>query len=559
MGFSQTWIDIVNDRWGEGLEVRLSARDGSNNLVRLTDLEDVIEVSELRRERERIPGVVQGQTWQIRLTNLRGTFNRNSPNYWTSEGYDDVIGKWVVLELGFSSVPIWEEFATGQIEDIKASLDGSAVILLEDIFVASIHDWKLTRPLLWDNRDAWASPVYSEEISSASSEYDNAAGVGQPLNLNAGVTSWETFEIEFVSTTTFEVWKENGTKQTGGPFPISSNLDITSIYSLAAATVRIFANGWSGTYATGDRFVVYTSHQATTENPITVIERLIELCLNDGQGTFPIATVPDVLNGGTRDWRFDGSNWTALTGTFGPLVQVRGFFPKGTRVIDMIQGLLRLTNTSLWTERTGQIAIYSITADGVGDTAGRISGDPDRDPVLMEGERSTDRRFRTNEVLYAYRVLNFTAGQDGRDLEGTQPTSSNPPEKLAISRVVLSRKDGSATGRLTKEEVDLLWAAKATAVDSAASKHLTRFTEPMPTYTLHGSISNIATREISDAVSVTEFALDEVDSKFQIVELAIDPISNEATAVVVDDPIVSQNYAIVGVSVVGGADGHVIF
>lgn len=558
MSLAPGWIETADDPWGEALKARLWIRAdtaaGADQLIELTALENVVDLDPLSRRREREPGVVQGQTWSIRLTNDRGTFNPRSADYFTTQA--EVEGEWVALTLEFPVASQSGLFAQGRVERIEANSDGSATIFVDHVMVSEIIEWTLPRPLVFDERDAWASPVYTVKIADGSDEYDNTTG--KPLQLNAGVTSWETFRIVFATSTTFNVVRQDGTNQSGGPFSIAANRDITSIYSIGAAVVRIYAAGWSGTYNTGDEFVVHTSPQIASNlaNPVEALRACIDMARTQGEYTFGTpTTIPDVIGGGTMSIYDDSDGaWTDAITLFST-VTVRGYFAKGTRVIDMIQALLRFMNASLFPSRSGQVGIWVVNPRQVGSQSVVVTGDPAApNRSILNARRYKDRTVWATRVAYKYRSLGFTAGQDGVDTEGAQP-GSGTPGKFVIREATVDVSDPSAA-RLVGDEIDLLWALDEIQVESAANKHLNRFKQPNDAFVVDGTLTSIAHLDLHDVLSITEPELDEVLSPIQALEVVVDPLRNQASVVGQYDPVVFGTYAQVDLSVVDGSDGH---
>lgn len=552
MALSAGWKTVANDPFGEGITVRAYVRvdtaAGSDQLVELTATEKVISCEPIRRARERSPGVVQGQQWSLRLTNNLGTFTPGSAAYFTTQSV--IEGEWIELQFSFEYAGVAETFASGPIEKAYLESDGSFTIFVESVMVADVMRWVLPRPLVYDERGDWSSPVYT--VQAGQDEYDNT--LGKTLSLN-GLASWETFRISFVTTTSFHVTRENGTNQAGGPFPIGSNLDITSLYILQLPVVRIFASGWAGTYVTGDEFVVYTCPQVSSAytNPLEGVRSIIDVSRQASPVFGSPTTVPAVIAGGTVSLYDDSAGaWTAALAQFSSVV-VRGAWPKGTRGIDLIQGLLRLMNASIFPTRSGQIGISLIEPQGVGTSDVQVTGDPNAaDASVLRARRYKDRDGWIARVIYKYRNLNFPTGQDGIDPEDNQP-GSGTPTKFNLAEAIVDNST-SVTDLYLQEEIDLLWAIKATEVDAAASKYLNQRKQPNDTWEIDGTLTNLAVLDLNDALSLTEKTIGAQSAKALVREIDVDPLANETRVVAYHDPVVFANYARVGVSVVGGSD-----
>lgn len=548
MALAQAFIDEANDRFGEALEARIHIRadtsGGSDQLIELTANEKVVTLSPVSREREREPGVILADQWGAKITNGTGKFHRSGPNWLTTE--ETIIGKHAVLELGFPDAGHWEVFGQGKIRGFRTHVDGTASIRVSSV-LEDILNRRLPRPLLQDHRQVgWASPVEPVKVADGNGSYNSVGNVSIVLGTGMAQAPWEKFLFRFVSPTTFNIVYEDGTTQAGGPFSTGANVAVKSNRQLPfGQTAQINAAGWTGTFAAGDEFVFYTgagdAPPPVEVTPSQMLRALLSWAWGDLNGGAN-NTIPDVLNGGTQLLLFDYDTWPT-SGAWADLdtqftnVIVRGFFERGRAYGDLIQGLLRIMNASLWPARTGQIGVWWVEPNLVGQTTKVVTGDPAADdPSILEAERIEDDSFTAQRVLYTYRGLNFTV------TDGVTPVLD---EAIA---------DVTATGtfvEVQEDAVDLEWAATSIDVEAAANRHLNRFTLPMPTYRVHGTLTNLLEHDLSDAVDVVEPGLSELGRKIQLTQVTVSRDEQTVEIIGQDDPIVTQEYWLLGTSVLG--------
>ncbi len=546
MSFSSAFKAVADDPNGEALAVRVYLRadtdGGSDQLITLTDLEEAIEVSDVKRYREREFGVVQGQQWEVRLANVYDTFNPDADDWPTTES--SILLKWIALEIGFPIADEWETVAQGRIHRQRVGTDGSALLQAGDpIMDILAYEWP--RDAVFDERDAWVSPVRDVLKSATSKSYLHTTGPAVIASPISNVHN-ETFRLVFASPTTYNIVYEDGTSQAGGPFSIATaTVDITSNQS-AAAVVRIYTADWdqnTGAYATGDEFVLYTSKQYTsaTLQPVALIQEMITQAGRNKSY--------NVISGASQDVWYDSSHWTTVDTAFNT-TKCRGYWPKGSNLMEMIQGLLKVMNATIYPSYDGRIAIWHLEAGGVGDTTQEITGDPDAEEIqIAEAERLSDHEDVVNSTAWTYGHLDFTAGADG-----TEPS---------IEELVMSKDDLDSTtfvDPVTAEPVvrhkdhALGWAISAATVDSATNLYLNRFKVDVPVYRIRGTLARIATSDITDAVSVTEPFLAVASKKIQVAQIGIRILENVGELVGWIDPVVNADYAIVGTSVWDGSD-----
>lgn len=545
-GFSDAFKAIADDPNGEALAVRAYLRadtaGGSDQLITLTGLEEVLAVSEVKRYREREWGVSQGQQWEIRLANVLDTFNPRSSAWLTTE--DSILLKWVALEIGFPIADEWETVAQGRIHKIRAGTDGTVTLRAGDP-IMDLLEYAWPRDAVFDDRDAWVSPVTVVQKSATSKTF-LVGGTGPLIVANPiGDVHNETFRLVFASPTTYNIVYEDGTNQSGGPYNVNAAPFIVSNES-GEDVVIITANNWDqggSAYATGDEFVLYTSKEYTTAElqPVALIQDMISQA--------GLATGYDVIAGASQTIFADSSHWDDVDTAFNTTL-CRGHWAKGSNLMEMIQGLLRAMNATIYPSTSGQIAIWHLAPDGVGATDAEISGDPDA-PILSiaAAERVSSHLDVVNSTIWTYGALEFQAGDDGaaptiQQLAMAKDDFADTPFKDPITDAVVVRHKDVAIG----------WAIDSVTIDAASNRFINRFKTDVPTYRISGTLAKILTNEITDAVSITEPFLGEIARKIQVAQVGCRPLENTAELVGWLDPVLTADYAIVGTAVVDGSD-----
>lgn len=530
---------------GEAIRARIFGRldtdAGSDQLVELTEDERVVALSPARRERERRPGVMQAQQWSARITDNTRKFTRHGPAWLTTE--ESLINKWVALQLGFRGANEWETFAQGRIRGFRTNSDGTATIRVADVLLEMVNR-TLPRPLVIDERAGWCSSIEALKTADGSGSYNSPGNVTVVLGGGMASPAWERFVLRFASPTTVDVIKEDGSTQAGGPYAIAGNIPVTTIQIIPFGQVaQVAPAGWTGTFSIGDEFVFYTSpKQSAALTPPQLLRALLQWAWSDVRLGVSNMNIVDVMNGGTQSLFYDYGGWPS-TGAWADLdaafsgAKVRGYLERQRPFSDGIQGLLRIMNASIWPARTGQIGVWWVAPQLVGATTKELTGDPDDEPTVLEAERAEDDIDATQRVIYKYRSLNFAAGQDGVD-----------PPVIPESTADASASDFTEP---QSDTIDLLWACSDVDVDAAASRHLNRFSSPMVTYRVLGSLTNAVENDLSDAVAVTEPQLSELLRKIQLVSVSVDLELQQVELRGQHDPVVTQEYWILGTSVLG--------
>ncbi len=520
MTFSAAWKAIADDPWGEALDARIDVRAdtpaGSDQLIRISDLEKILELSPLVRRRERDPAVVEGQTWGARFTHDLLTFNRRSAAWPSTE--DSLLMKWARVQIGFAEADEWATVAQGRIERAEVDTDGVASIDVVDP-IMDLLQVELSRDKAWTTT-GWFSQVRPEKVALGSSTYDNA----QPIALGATPAAIvdQTFRITFTGASTFDLTHvEDAHTQSG--LSTGSNNNIVTAGAAHIGTIPSAA--WSGgTFVAGDTFLFYASRQYSTAelNPITVIR---ELLTTGGVESY------DVGAGSSQDVEYDSAHWDDVEARF-TSIQVRGEFEKGANVMDLIQGLLVGANASLFPSGTGQIGIYHFHPDDVGTSSVVVTGDPeDPDVSILRARRLEDKRELKNRVVIAFKTL---TGLEDASFEAPDTTSPYPVDlPLSLASV---------------------WAWTPTQIENTANNLLVRKRRPTPQYHITGTLRRLSYHEIGQLLALAEPELSEAGLPVQVTELSIDVLANQVEAIAWNDPAVLSTFFKVGTSAIGGTD-----
>lgn len=539
MSFSAPFLASAKRAFGaEAIRVRLWTRiataAGANQLVELTALGGFVSVSAIEEERERQFGVAQGQRWEITLDNSSGWANPRSAIHPFAEPLEL---RWCALEYDLEGNT--ELGAQGRISRVFRSTQTGTVTIQVGDPIMDLLDYDWPRDAVFDERDRWISGVQPVVRADASSSYSGATG---PTALGTTAqTSNETFRLVFATATTFDVVYEDGTTQSGGPFPIGSNLDVVSNVS-SVAVARLYASDWAGSYATGDEFVFYTSKAYTAGNLAPVF------LMMDLLGQAGAVSAYDVKAGTTLSIFHDILNWVALNTYFSGIL-VRGYQSKGTSLASMIQGLLKVIHGAIYTTPTGQIALYAATPGAIGAGTGTpISGDPKSGlPVVIsriDAEMSDDEIVTVTTWTYSH--LGFPAGAHGGPPVTEQATVTRFADPGFVDPITLQKiRRGS--------DHSIPWAVTGSAIVTAAERLVARYGTERPYYTIQGPLA-LLEHDLNDAVTVYEPALDVVAEKLQVVSRATYPTENYVEILAYADPVVSSSFFIIGQSVIDGSD-----
>ena len=279
MAFPSAFTTLAAAPYGEALVphfyVRLNdGTDGApSTLVDLSTNGAVLSLNPVKRQRELKFGVIQGQSWVVRVTNP----DLSLLDY-------DFVGCNAAVYGAFEGAELEAVFAQGRIDQVSPSIDGTVSFEIHDS-VMDLLRFTIPREMGFQNT-GWLSPMRTVAKASGSGTYSTT----QPLTLNTEADAIdETFIVEFSGSSVFRVILEDGDGTQEGN--TESDLNVTNVGN-STGIVTIPAAGWRGTYSAGDQFVFYTSKARTALEltPINMVEHLID----DISGV----SVFDVLAGG---------------------------------------------------------------------------------------------------------------------------------------------------------------------------------------------------------------------------------------------------------------------
>jgi hypothetical protein len=523
---SAAWIAEANDPYGEALTVQIRMRadtdGGSNQLVVLSDLENVKSLSPLIRKREREHGVVEGMEWTVAFTHDDLTFNPNSPN-WFETG-SSILFKWAEVRLGFVGIDEWATFASGRVEKSRVGSDGLVRLSVRDPIMDMLTG-KIPRDMAWTTT-GWVSQVKNASVAPGSSSYNN----NYPPSLVGGNESSLgnfTYEIRFTGSTTFDIIHvdEPAYNQTGlstGSNQYIKRLGVTNI-------VMIPSTGWAGgTFANGDKFRLYTSQKYTTAqlNPITVLKQLISLA---------IGTVRDVGSGTPQLAYDDGaiSTWSTVEGRFSTQ-RIEGVFEIDTEFMEMIEGILKGVNCTLFPLGNGRIGIYHFHPDDAGTGGAVITGNPNSllTVSVLNAEREEDKSMHATRVTFKYYSLDGTPAEyEVRDDSSPFTDSIDLPVELESP-----------------------WRWTPSQIENVTQQALNRRKDYVRRYRVRGTLYELAALDLSELLIVKEPELSESLVKVQVAQVALDAMENVVEMVAWADPVVLADFARINVSYVDSSD-----
>lgn len=531
---SAAFIAEANDPWGEALHAKVSVRvdtgAGSDQLVELTALEGLISVSPIVRKREREFGVVEGQTWTVKLAHEFLSFNPRSSTWLTTE--TSLLFKWAVLELGFPEIDGWDTFAQGRVERWEVSTDGTVTLEIHEP-IMDVLKLKLDRDIYWQGT-GWVSDMKTVATSESSSSFTQDSGetptpVTDYLRLVGGNEASlinGRYKIVFQTATTFDIehLDEPGSTQTG----LSIATAINYVTRGATNVVAIDKLGWDQTanaYAAGDEFVFYTSkaYADADRNPVAVIEELLNL---------PSSVVSyDVLAGATQDIRYDSAHWATVEARFSG-VKVGGLWEKNSDVMEMIQGILAGINSSLFPSKTGQVGLHHFHPDDIGSPDAEITGNPDSPTAsVLSARRIQKQESAKNRVVFDYKRLGTGAAATAESIDSSSPWDLDLPDEYSTA-----------------------WEFTAATIENTANQILIRRKADVFQYHVRGTLRELLTHDIAEMILLTEGELDEAQLPLQIVEIAVDPMRDVCEMIAWTDEFIAAEFFRWDVSLVGGTD-----
>jgi len=467
--------------------------------------EKIISLNPITMAREKKFGVVSSQSTMLAVTNEQLAMIRKR-----------LAGCNFCVEAGFPNLDVWEPVAQGLIDHAAASTDLEVAIEGKSATGVAM-EYKLTREMGFFTT-GYNSPLYSLERSANSRGYQydpNAVNENAPLPLGvAGNMSDETIIVEFTSATAFKIILEDGDEtQTG---TITANCTFYGIYGSGLAGI-IPTAGWdtvtSNAYATGDRFVCYSSAPRTSAqlSPINMIAHLIE--------DVAAIQVMDVVEGNFYDsplYDKAGAWTTAGAATASDLIT--GVWDKDSELRKMIQDALKVCHGSIFQTHTGQIGVWLLQPSESVEL--NLIGDASRaDCNVLSGEEVDDLEDQANQVEYHYKAL-----YDGADAYYTRVASSSPIPYTASKTITIG------------------WRVAPAVIDASASKYLNRFGDARLGWRMRGNL-DIGTLFQGDGVNITEPNLGVSNEMADVTVVTLDPLEQEAEVTAHRDPVVLEDYA----------------
>jgi len=473
----------------------------------LTEVEEVLAVNPVKRERERNFGVLQARDWQVKLSNSTQYFTRRK-----------LIGGWLELQAGFETADLWESVGVGQIQSATLSSDATISINVTDR-IRALLDAKTPRDAYYKYGEAWASNLTTVSVDDDSEDYNNDWNdddIDEGVQIDKPSYAYtETIKIVFTSDTAFKAVFEDETEQTG--FAITADALIDSPNSLGSDVYRLKMDGWStesNAYASGDTFEFSATAilDSFIYNPVGMSFYLIVTLSQLKWVNVYEGVLESVLDSSDlTDWVSEANNWS--------LDRIGGYWAKGSSVVDMIQGCLKLCHGSIVCRPDGRLRLYilgesepSITIESKAGQANSIN--------LLSSVFKDDLKYTAERVTFRYKTL------QGDDATYTAETST--PD--------------FATAQVEKE-FDVKWEVKDNTVETAVNRYLNRFGEARRTYELKTTLAG-ATLDLSDAIHLHETMIDDgnyITAEVSSVILA--PLSNTAKITAYVDHVAMSTFA----------------
>lgn len=502
MVFTSTFRAAMQERHGERLQPRLTVRLSDGTETILSDTEHCLNLSPIRRRRERQFGVVQAQSWQATFSNA-SLFHSGKR----------LAGCYVRLDIGFPNVGLWQKVAVGKIRAATATTGNQLVVEVQEP-LRELVDATLPRDVYFSDT-GWLSTVQPERIDDDSQRYD-----GSPTASDYSQLEDETFEIEFLSATTFQVTDGDGNVY--GPFNISSDASHGTSQFPLSTLVTIPSSGWSsdsGAYADGDIFVFYAAapRAAADLTTIGMVRHLIEDVAAIEAYDFDADDFGTPLSD-IAEW----SRVEALVSTD----TVEGEWSRGSRIIDMVQQLLKLSHASLYPTPDGKVAIWILEESGA--SAYELNADPARGDIsLLSGSLVQELDECYGAVEYTYLAL------DGQEAAVRREASASETDAAGITL-----------------SVNVGWRVSGITVAAAVSKALNRFKAAREIYTAKTTLAG-GSIGLAEGVTIHEPELDMVGYRSDTTEVALDVLDNSAEIEAWTDPVAIEEYGVIGTMLVG--------
>jgi hypothetical protein len=203
---------------------------------------------------------------------------------------------------------------------------------------------------------------------------------------------------------------------------------------------------------------------------------------------------------------------------------VGGLWRKGSRIIDMVQQLLKISHASLYPTAAGTVGIWILEASGPGVVT--LNADPARGDIdLLSGAWVEDLDECFGSVEYRYLSM---SGEDAVVAASAEETDA-PGVPLSIS---------------------IGWRVRGVTMNAAASKAINRFAKVRPAFvgqtTLAGAVIDLAS-----GVTIREPDLSLDGWRSDTIAVSLDVINNSATVEAQTDPVSVGDYFIIGESLLG--------
>jgi len=517
--FTTAFTDICNDPNGEPTRAKLYVRlnDGTggapSTLVELTATQTIKELPPIVRAREYKPGILQGQSWQVKVTNN----NKALLAY-------DFKDCWCCIRGGFSTADVWATFAQGKIKRSVKSTDGTVTLEIHDV-IMDLLKFEIPRDIMYQDSE-WVSEVKSITRDADSRSYDNdASGAGVVIYQNASNIRDETFLVVFTSATAFKIVLEDGDDSQTGTISADATIWGLADAQTSGRMLQLNFEGWStdsGAYAAGDTFAIYTAEARTAAelSPVHMIQHLID----DVAGI----TVYDVITGANYTYpRFDTTNWTSLA-TDAEAYTIGGEWSRGTTIAKMIQDLLKVVQGAVYPSPTGQLALWVLQpATSVAATLNGVRGNGPISIISMV--KDDDIREATNEVTIEYLSMDgtdasYTAVDSDTTLHGTYP------QKFSVG-----------------------WRLDGPTAENGVNKHLSRFSAGLESYVINTTLAG-AVADIAEAVTMIEDELGLSLEQAEVYRVSVNLLDSSAQISAMIDPAVLSTKAKIDSAEVDGTE-----
>jgi hypothetical protein len=510
------------------------------DLVAIGADDSTIALNPIRVEREQDFGIMKGQSSLFTVTNS----NFLNKTY-------DLPGAWCAIQAGFADLGYWETIAQGKIKSAAADTSLKLTCTLHDSIIDLLNS-ELPRDIFFTGSNGWIGHVQAQTVGDTQlAKYDNGTAstttsTGTSANTIAAQHMIdEQYKFVFTSATDFNIYYEDGTPvqwKMNAAFPrtpigvkvdagvgwtISEDVCIGPRTSPQDGTIVIKNEGWNGTYAAGDEFIVATAYARTVQErtPVGIAANIIT-------GITKLSMY-DVVSGSVYDTiLYEEDKWNAYIASQNTDSQhLTGFWKRGTNVIKMIQEALLVGHGSIYPTNTGKLAVMSITGTSTGETV--FNGEFGDEAVTI-----IDAKVDDNYADYASTV------------------TFNYKDETADEEVRTYVKSLEVKSHITAQKtIKTGWRISDITAGIVASRYLVRFGVPNKEFTVNTTIANAAV-DITEAVLLEEPFLQTAE-KFDVTKKAFDVMGQKITWVGWVDPLSLVNVAHVDVTLVGSTTERV--